>query len=118
MDDKFKEKLITLLTLFKNRPNHLAKYLIDNSAFNKPFVNRVLKSKLDVDDDVYIDNIARMDDVYNSILDDMKLSKTDDEIETDLNLKMIELINNEKYEEAAKLRDYMNKNLIKRNNKK
>lgn len=118
MDDKFKDKLITLLTLFKNRPNHLAKFLIDNSAFNKPFVNRVLKSKLEIDDDLYIESIGKMDDIYNSILDDLKSSKTDDEIENDLNLKMLDLLNSEKYEEAAKLRDYMSKNSIKRNNKK
>ncbi len=118
MDDKFKDKLIKLLTIFKNRPNHLAKFLIDNSAFNKPFVNRVLKSKLEMDDDMYIDNISKMDDIYNSILDDMKSTKTDDEIENELNLKMLELIKSEKYEEAAKLRDYMSKNLIKRSNKK
>jgi hypothetical protein len=118
MDENFKDKLIKLLTLFKNRPNHLAKFLIDNSAFNKPFINRVLKSKLEIDDNLYIDSLSNMDDIYNYILDDIKSSKTDEEIETELNLKMVELINSERYEEAAKLRDYMSKNLIKRNNKK
>jgi len=41
---KFIKKLITLLKLFKNRPHHLAKYLIDNDALNSEFTNSLINS--------------------------------------------------------------------------
>ena len=40
--------------------------------------------------------------------------KTDDEIKVDLNNKLTELLKEEKYEEAAILRDYMFNNGIKK----
>ena len=43
-DEEFKKNLINLLKLFKDRPYHLAKYLITNSAFNNSFYNKILKS--------------------------------------------------------------------------
>lgn len=113
-NDDFKTKLVKLLTLFKNRPNHLAKYLTDNNAFNKTFINKVIKSNPSKDD-VYLESISDMDECYNSILDNIKNIKNPLEIEDELNSRMKQLIDNEKYEEAARLRDYMLKNLIKRN---
>jgi len=128
-NEELYKNLVSLLKLFKNRPYHLAKYLIDNSAFNKTFVNKVLKSeKLNefsedkieiINTSVYFVNISQMEDFYNSLLDEMKdISKTksSEEIATELNGRLNDLIKNEKYEEAAKIRDYMNKNGIKRNN--
>lgn len=128
-NEELYKNLVSLLKLFKNRPYHLAKYLIDNSAFNKTFVNKVLKSeKLNefsedkiesINTSVYFVNISQMEDFYNSLLDEMKnISKTKntEEISAELNARLNELIKNEKYEEAAKIRDYMSKNGIKRNN--
>lgn len=126
-NEELYKNLVSLLKLFKNRPYHLAKYLIDNSAFNKTFVNKVLKSeKLNefsedkieiINTSVYFVNISQMEDFYNSLLDEMKdISKTksSEEIASELNGRLNDLIKNEKYEEAAKIRDYMNKNGIKR----
>jgi|688.fasta_scaffold415961_2 hypothetical protein len=128
-NEELYKNLVSLLKLFKNRPYHLAKYLIDNSAFNKTFVNKVLKSeKLNefsedkiesINTSVYFVNISQMEDFYNSLLEEMKdISKVKnaEEIATELNARLNELIKNEKYEEAAKIRDYMSKNRIKRNN--
>jgi len=128
-NEELYKNLVSLLKLFKNRPYHLAKYLIDNSAFNKTFVNKVLKSeKLNefsedkiesINTSVYFVNISQMEDFYNSLLEEMKdISKVKnaEEISTELNARLNELIKNEKYEEAAKIRDYMSKNGIKRNN--
>jgi cysteinyl-tRNA synthetase len=128
-NEELYKNLVSLLKLFKNRPYHLAKYLIDNSAFNKTFVNKVLKSeKLNefsedkiesINTSVYFVNISQMEDFYNSLLEEMKdisKVKNTEEIATELNARLNELIKNEKYEEAAKIRDYMNKNRIKRNN--
>jgi protein-arginine kinase activator protein McsA len=47
---------------------------------------------------------------------DISKVKNAEEIATELNARLNELIKNEKYEEAAKIRDYMSKNRIKRNN--
>jgi cysteinyl-tRNA synthetase len=128
-NEELYKNLVSLLKLFKNRPYHLAKYLIDNSAFSKTFVNKVLKSeKLNefsedkiesINTSVYFVNISQMEDFYNSLLEEMKdISKVKnaEEISTELNARLNELIKNEKYEEAAKIRDYMSKNGIKRNN--
>jgi protein-arginine kinase activator protein McsA len=60
-----------------------------------------------------------MEDFYNSLLDEMKtisMTKNSEEISNELNSRLNELIKNEKYEEAAKIRDYMLKNRIKRKN--
>jgi len=128
-NEELYKNLVSLLKLFKNRPYHLAKYLIDNSAFNKTFVNKVLKSeKLNefsedkiesINTSVYFVNISQMEDFYNSLLDEMKtisMTKNSEEISNELNSRLNELIKNEKYEEAAKIRDYMLKNRIKRKN--
>jgi cysteinyl-tRNA synthetase len=128
-NEELYKNLVSLLKLFKNRPYHLAKYLIDNSAFNKTFVNKVLKSeKLNefsedkiesINTSVYFVNISQMEDFYNSLLEEMKdisKVKNEEEIATELNARLNELIKNEKYEEAAKIRDYMSKNRIKRKN--
>lgn len=128
-NEELYKNLVSLLKLFKNRPYHLAKYLIDNSAFNKNFVNKVLKSeKLNefsedkiesINTSVYFVNISQMEDFYNSLLEEMKdISKVKnaEQIATELNARLNELIKNEKYEEAAKIRDYMIKNRIKRKN--
>jgi excinuclease UvrABC helicase subunit UvrB len=120
-NEELNEHLANFLKMFKNRPYHLAKYLIDNSALNKSFLNKIVKSgKLNtetpqVTPEVPIKDISEMEDYYNSILDPIKIgNKTLEEITKETNDKMDELIKNEKFEEAAKLRDYMNKKSIKR----
>ena len=119
-NEELNEHLANFLKIFKNRPYHLAKYLIDNSALNKPFINKLIKSaklnnKEEEKPQIYLTDISEMDDFYNSILDPVKIgNKSLEEITKEVNDKMDELIKNEKFEEAAKLRDYMNKKSIKR----
>jgi ABC-type glycerol-3-phosphate transport system substrate-binding protein len=120
-NEELNEHLANFLKMFKNRPYHLAKYLIDNSALNKSFLNKIVKSgKLNTETpqitpEVPITDISEMEDYYNSILDPIKIgNKTVEEITKETNDKMDELIKNEKFEEAAKLRDYMSKKSIKR----
>lgn len=117
--------LVILLKMFKNRPFHLAKYLIDNSALKDDFLKKLanneklkefsqdenLKSKT-----LFLD-INQMNDYYNSLTDDIKkigVAKTPEEIAEALNQKLESLINEENYEDAANLRDYMFRNNIKR----
>jgi protein-arginine kinase activator protein McsA len=58
-----------------------------------------------------------MNDHYSSFTDEIKLlekGKTTMEIEMELNEKLDKLLFDEKYEDAARVRDYMTKNKIKR----
>ena len=118
--------LVILLKMFKNRPYHLAKYLIENSAFSNDFIKKVVENtkliNLSEEDNqskqpIYFLDIGKMNDYYTSFTDDIKLlekGKTPEEIEKDLNERLDKLLLEEKYEDAARVRDYMAKNKIKR----
>ena len=85
-NDELYKKIVTLLKIFKNRPYHLAKYLMENNAFNKVFINKISKSnKLDeISSDEEINkylptsfnNIQHMQDFYDSLLDEIKQIST------------------------------------------
>jgi len=124
--DELYNNLVTLLKFFKNRPYHLAKYLIDKSALSGGFVDNILKSdklkeiqeELNTEEynnklPIYFPNISKMDEFYNSLSDISEKSNIE-ELTKELNEKMIILIKEEKYEDAAWLRDYMIENNIKR----
>lgn len=125
-DDELYNNLVTLLKLFKNRPYHLSKYLIENSALDEKFIKKILKSdKLQELQDqitnsgyeltpIYFPDISKMEEFYNS-LSNISDSRDKKELSKELNQKMVELLKEEKYEEAATLRDYMIENRIKRN---
>lgn len=120
-NNEIHKRLITLLKLFKNRPYHLAKYLLDNSALSEEFTKHLLESKkisdLSETDMEIVKNftsISQMEDFYTSLINDIE-GKNEQEIEKELNKKLNNLISKEKYEEAAKIRDYMKRNGIKRN---
>ncbi len=121
MSEDIYKKLVTLLKLFKNRPYHLAKYLIDNKALDKKFVKTVLNSSkledISNNEDLLVNfnSIEQMEEFYSSLVDLNNLdNKTPEQIAEELNLKLDNLIDNEKYEEAANLRDYMKRKKIER----
>lgn len=121
MNEDIYKKLVTLLKLFKNRPYHLAKYLIDNKALSKDFIKTVLNSSkledISNNEDLLINfnSIEQMEEFYSSLVDLNNLdNKTPEQISEELNLKLDNLIIDEKYEEAANLRDYMKRKKIKR----
>ena len=133
-NEELYRSLVILLKMFKNRPYHLAKYLVENSALTEEFIQKLKKSDklkemneeeksseqklLPVPVPVYFLDISHMENFYNSFIDDIKqLSKEKnlEEITKELNNKLDELIKQEKYEEAARVRDYMSRNNIKRN---
>jgi len=128
-NEELNKSLVVLLKMFKNRPYHLAKYLIENSALNSEFISKITKSdklkKISDDSDksvavpVYFVNITQMNDFYDSFIDDMNQiskEKSLEEVTKDINQKLDILIKGEKFEEAARVRDYMMKNGIKRLN--
>ena len=127
-NEELNRSLVLLLKMFKNRPYHLAKYLIDNSALNQDFIKKILKSdklkELNDEDSpsvmpVYFVDISQMDEFYNSFIDDIKQiskEKSLEDVTKELNEKLNDCIKNEKYEDAARIRDYMLRNGIKRIN--
>lgn len=125
-NDDLYQRLVILLKLFKNRPYHLSKYLLDNSAFNKNFLKKISQSKKisELFDDeeyiseiIYFNNISEMSRFYDSIIDDYIDENISEDITQSLNDELDNLIKQEKFEEAAKIRDYMAKLSIKRINK-
>lgn len=117
MNEEFYKNLISLLRLFKNRPYHLAKYLVDNSAFNKEFLENLAKSnelkQITLDENlsnlpILFTDIQKMNDYFNSLIDLKSIeNKSVEELTIILNNRLDEYIMNEKYEDAASLRDYM-----------
>lgn len=113
-DENFYNNLVTLLKLFKNRPYHLSKYLMDNSALSVNFIKKLsnnnslekIEEMLSSDDniDFYISDISKMDDFYKSFLNENIDKK---ELEKELKERLSILIKEERYEEAAELRDYI-----------
>lgn len=133
-NEELYRSLVLLLKMFKNRPYHLAKYLVENSALTEDFIKKLKNSDklkelngeekssepklLPVPVPVYFLDISQMENFYSSFIDDIKqLSKEKniEQITKELNIKLDELIKQEKYEEAARVRDYMTRNNIKRN---
>jgi hypothetical protein len=133
-NEELYRSLVILLKMFKNRPYHLAKYLVENSALTEEFIRKLKNSDrlkelnedeksseqklLPVPVPVYFVDISQMENFYNSFVDDIQqLSKQKgiEEVTKELNKKLDDLIIKEKYEEAARVRDYMSRNNIKRN---
>lgn len=122
-NEQLYRNLISILKLFKNRPYHLAKYLIENNAFDQSFIKKIIDSnslnKIGDDEEkndglvkaVYFIDISQMTEYFNSIVDGDVKSK---DLSKDINNKLDQCIKDEKFEEAAKIRDYMTKNKIKR----
>lgn len=126
-DDRLYRNLVILLKIFKNRPNHLAKYLIDNTALSESFIQSIINSKKlnDIsskDSDYFQDyminqpnyftNYEEMNDYYNSIMIGSKMISDKSELTKELNEKLNKFIEEENYEEAVKIRDYMINNNI------
>jgi hypothetical protein len=126
-NEELNKNLVILLKMFKSRPYHLAKYLIENSALNSDFINKLINNdklkKISEDNSdslsvapVYFVNINQMNDFYDSFVDMTQTSKEKslEEITKDINQKLDFLIKDDKFEEASRIRDYMMRNGIKR----
>ncbi len=125
-NDKIYRNLITILKLFQNRPYHLAKYLIEAEAFNKEFIDKIKNSdklnKMNQDDNstclqaIHFIDISHMKDFFNSLTDDFYDKKLSDKRDTtlEINKKLDKCIREERYEDAIRIRDYMDKNNIER----
>ena len=119
------QNLLTILKMFQNRPHHLAEFLVDNNAFTKGFLDKISNSEKisDIfkngisDDNMHFNTILEMGKYYSSLIDDFGNSKEDkskDQLETEFNRSLRMSIDKEDYEEAARIRDYMKLNKIKK----
>jgi hypothetical protein len=130
INEVFFKNLVILFKIFKERPNHLVKYLSDNEAFSEDFIKTIINSerlndlrpKDEVDyfnnnfsyseDNLSFSSFDEMNEYYEDILKNIKPDNDSNSLMEQLNVKLENYIKNEKYEEAAKLRDYMyNKNI-------
>lgn len=122
-NDKIYQNLITVLKLFQSRPYHLAKYLMDTDAFSEDFLRKIKNSdklnSLNKEDEsslkaIYFIDVSHMKDFFNSLTDDVyeKKLKNKRDISEELNDKLEKSLKDERYEDAIRLRDYMQKNGI------
>ena len=120
-EDKIYRNLVRVLKIFQNRPNHLAKYLIDNMAFNDLFIKLLIESEklsdLENNPIPHFKDIDEMNDYYNVFDKSYKSKKKNPEkMFEDLTKKLEECLKLEKYEDAIRIRDYMIKMGFKNQN--
>lgn len=114
--------LVNFFKLFKNRPHHLTRFLLDQDALNDSFLKKINNnSKLsdieNQDINEYFNSIDDMKDHFSLYINDVEISKkkkTKEELIAELNLKIKEAVESENYEEAARIRDYMIRNNLKK----
>lgn len=127
-DNRLYRNLSILLKLFKNRPNHLSKYLIENSAFSEEFLYNIISSKklndMNPEDTfnyfveesrlnpVHFTDFNEMENFYTDIIANKSAIVDTSELVLELNSKLKRYIADDNYESAIKLRDYMISNNI------
>jgi excinuclease UvrABC helicase subunit UvrB len=115
------KKLSKFLTFFINRPNHLAKYLIDNDALNKDFLNKISSVDLPEMNDskileVYFVDINQMNNFFKNLVNKEKYPDLDNEgLLEELEKELQKSIMEERYEDAIRIRDYLKNIPNKRN---
>lgn len=125
-DPKLYKNLISVMKMFENRPYHLVKFLMEKNAFTDEFKSVVMRNnfldKVKEDEDdylsskkIYFIDISQMNEFFNSIFKDSDWGvDTQPDLTKDLNSKLDGYIRDERYEDAIRIRDYMNKMGIKR----
>lgn len=113
-----KSNLLKLLILFKNRPAHLYRYLLDNQALKDEFLNLTVNSQklqyLDMPDNLNFANIDEMNDFFDSLIDNSKNIETLNDKEKKWNQKLSDALISEDYESASRIRDYMKKHNLRK----
>ena len=119
MEERHK-KIAYILSFFKNRPNQLTKFLIENDAFKDSFYEKIDKIPENKKNEENIENpyfrdFQEMKKFYDGVLSN-ELNNLYQERDTvrEINEKLDEYIRLEKYEDAIRIRHYMKKNGIKR----
>ena len=117
------QNLLVVFKLFKNRPHHLTKFLIENNAFKDDFIEKISDNDIlenmsrngITDDHLHFNNISEMKKYYSSLIDDLenlRKKKTKEELTIEINEKLQKAILRDDFEEACRIRDYMKSNNI------
>jgi hypothetical protein len=117
MDNNQFLSLVNFLKYFINRPNHLARYLIDNEALNKDFIRNISKSPRFNDDAngesklmVYFVDINQMNNFFKNLNPKFDNNNSDGlDLYTELNIELQNCLREERYEDAVRIRDYLKK---------
>lgn len=114
------DRLTKFLKFFINRPNHLAKYLIDNNLINKEFLKKISDEDLDLEDgdkkivSVYFLDITQMNNYLTNLTAESRSPKYNRNIIEELEKELENCISDERYEDAIRIRDYLRNMKIKR----
>lgn len=118
MKKKKIQNLITLLTLFKDKPNLLAEYLMEFDALSDNFMDNISNNKelskmweeLDSSGEIEVPfffNIEMMDRYYRNLFkSDKKFKQMKNKKEEELIIELKKALLDEDYEKASKIRDY------------
>lgn len=98
----FETNFITLLSMFKKHPYMFMNLMLKNNAFTDDFKKKL--SNTTIKDKPYFTDINKMMDFYLNIIKDVDLN-TDKEIQW--NNKLCKAVVEQRFEEAAVIRDYM-----------
>lgn len=101
-------KLIAFFECFENKPGLLCKYLVENQALSPEFVKKVLGEKWTKFPD--FKSVSQLEDYLSEI----PAAKKPSDAVAKANAKLDKLIRDERYEDAAVLRDWMEKKRIPR----
>ena len=101
--------------MFRNKPHLLTKYLLENNAMDSKFMDKLIGNLplMMESNEPHFLTINDMNDYYNRFAEynpEISGEKSVEEIEKELNRRLNDAIENERYEEASKIRDYMKKN--------
>ena len=108
------KNLSKFLKFFINRPNHLARYLIDNDALNKEFLNKI--SSLDSSEmdeskliSLYFLDINQMNNFFKKLIEKNDPNYSDNNLIEELEKELQNCLFEERYEDAIRNRDYLKK---------
>lgn len=104
----FDQNFKTLLELFTKHPNMFLSVLHKNSAFTEDFKKKLNKTILK--DKPYFTDIEKMMEYYQTLINDENQSPNKEIV---WNEKLRDALAEQKYEDAAIIRDYMKKKKYK-----
>lgn len=110
-NENFSKNFVKLIKIFKSHPFMFLHFLESNNAIKQDFKNKLTKSL--IKDKENFTDIDKMLKYYLTLLDTKNKPQEDSEL--DFNKKLFYLLSEQKYEEAAKLRDIMIKKNFKIN---
>jgi len=106
------KNLSKFLKFFINRPNHLARYLIDNDALNKEFLNKI--SSLDSSEmdeskliSLYFLDINQMNNFFKKLIEKNDPNYSNNNLIEELEKELQNCLFEERYEDAIRIRDYL-----------